>query len=831
MSWNVGIGRRVITPQTPVWLAGYGTKRAPDGKLHDLWVKVLALRAPDGKRVVMATTDHMGMSKTIYESLYEKVNHRFSLDRSKFMLTFSHNHCGPVLKDDLVDYYPLDDEQHRLVNDYSDWMEGQIVEAVAEALANLQPAQLLKGEGKCTFAVNRRENSEAEVPQLRAEGQALKGAVDHYVPVLAARGEDGKLLGVLFGYACHPTTLSFTTYCGDYPGFAQLNLEAAHPDAAAMFFNTCGADQNPIPRRQVELCERYGKMLADAVEEVIAGPMQPVSSGLRSAFKFVDLDYEELVTRETLLPVANGENELRARWAKRMLKKIDDGVVFPTSYPYPVQAWRIGQELLLIGIGGESVVDYSLRFKREFGPTAWVCGYANDMAAYIPSRRVWEEGGYEGGPHLDEYGRPAWRWAGDIEDRISDAVHHVAREVRRICTVQRDRYLQPTIDTGAVFMSCGYLGPGVRRQEVFFEEHRDDYYGSFRERHSEDNGKNWSEWNPVPARKSQQGEAVLELMDLAYGYDPVSRRTIHLALQRVFPKVDYSGGDYDHTLYRLSADEGRTWTDYRLLRYEAGPDFDAGNWAAPGYLETNRLYAGYNVEALSNGTLATAGCVKVPHTNAEGQQELVTGVRSFVGRWDAAREQYDWTASAPLAVSTAISSRGLLEPAIAELKTGELLLSMRGSNSETTPGCAWVSVSPDAGMTWGPVGDLRYDDGEPFYAPSSFARMLRSRKTGKLYWVGNICPSPPQGNLPRHPLVIAEIDEQAHALRRNTVTTIDDLDLATAPEPDLAQLQLTNFAMLENRETEDFEITMTRYWRPKDRDVWLGHVYRYALSL
>ncbi len=430
--WNVGISRRVITPRTPVWLAGYGTKRAPDGKLHDLWVKVLALRAPDGKRVVMATTDHMGMSKTIYESLFAKMSHRFSLDRSEFMLTFSHNHCGPVLKDDLVDYYPLDDEQRRLVDEYSDWMEGQVVEAVAEALANWQPAQLFMGEGKCTFAVNRRENTEEEVPALLAEGKPLKGVVDHYVPVLAVRGQGGELLGVLFGYACHPTTLSFTTYCGDYPGFAQANLEASHPDTAAMFFNASGADQNPIPRRKVELCERYGRMLSDAVEEVLAGPMRPVSSGLRSAFEFVDLDYDELVTRETLLPVAEGDNAVRARWANRMMKLIDEGAVFPSSYPYPVQAWKIGNELLLISIGGEAVVDYSLRFKREFGPTTWVCGYANDMAAYIPSRRVWEEGGYEGGPHLDEYGRPAWRWAGDVEDRIAKTVEHVVREVRRI---------------------------------------------------------------------------------------------------------------------------------------------------------------------------------------------------------------------------------------------------------------------------------------------------------------------------------------------------------------------------------------------------------------
>lgn len=430
MNWQVGISRRVITPTTQVWLAGYGMKRAPEGKIHDIWVKVLALRDPHGKRVVLATTDHMGMSKTLYEAMYAEAHRRFGLERSEFMLTFSHNHCGPCLTDDLVDYYPSDAEQRRLVMEYSDWMSGEILAAVGEALDHTSPAQLFMGEGKCTFAVNRRDNTEAEVPQLLAEGKPLKGIVDHYVPVLAVRSPDRNLQAVLLGYACHPTTLSFNHWCGDYPGFAQVDLEEAHPGTTAMFFNACGGDQNPIPRRELELAKRYGRMLADSVEQVLSGKMQPVSTGLRTAFEFVDLDYDKLVTRETLLPVADGNNELHARWAKRMLAQLDAGIVFPTSYPYPVQAWQIGKELLFIGIGGEAVVDYSLRFKRDFGPGTWVCGYANDCVAYIPSRRVWDEGGYEGGPHLDEYGRPAWLWAGDVEDRIVGSVQRVVKAVR-----------------------------------------------------------------------------------------------------------------------------------------------------------------------------------------------------------------------------------------------------------------------------------------------------------------------------------------------------------------------------------------------------------------
>ncbi|MHB8997653.1 MAG: neutral/alkaline non-lysosomal ceramidase N-terminal domain-containing protein [Armatimonadota bacterium] len=426
MNHQVGLARRVITPNTDVWLAGYGTKRPAEGKIHDLWAKVMALRAPDGKTAVMVTTDHMGMSRTIYDRLFAQVHERFCLAASEFMITFSHNHCGPCLEDDLVDYYPAHEEQRRLVAEYSVWMEGEIVEAVAEALSNLQPASLEVGEGRCTFAVNRRENTEDEI----AAGKTPVGAVDHYVPVLAVRDAERQLLAVLFGYACHPTTLSFNQWCGDYPGFAQVNLEAALPETMALFFNACGADANPIPRRELAFCEEYGKMLSQSVLEVLSGPMQPLGPGLATAFEWIDLDYDELVTIETLLPVANGDSPLHARWARRMIAQLEQGVVFPTSYEYPVQAWRIG-ELLFIAIGGEAVVDYSLNLKRQYGPRAWVCGYANDMAAYIPSRRVWEEGGYEGGRHLDEYGRPAWRWAGDIEHRITAAVARVVASVSR----------------------------------------------------------------------------------------------------------------------------------------------------------------------------------------------------------------------------------------------------------------------------------------------------------------------------------------------------------------------------------------------------------------
>jgi len=430
--WKAGLAKAVITPEKAVWLAGYGSKRVPDGKLHDLWMKALALEDQQGNKAVLITSDFQGVPRVMSDRVFAQLQEKHGLSRAQVMLTFSHNHCGPRLGDDLIDYYPVEEDQEQLVAEYTDAMVTRCVELVAEALRNLAPAHLAQGMGEATFAVNRRNNREAEVPMLLAEGKPLVGPVDHNVPVLTVTRPDGKLAAVLFGYACHPTTLSFLTWCGDYPGFAQVELEQAYPGTLAMFVNTCGGDQNPLPRRTVELCQKYGHMLAVAVQDVLKqAPLRPVSAGLRTAFELVDLPYLHVVTRTELTELLQDQHPIRSRWAARLLKKLDAGERFEAAYPYPIHAWRLGNEMLVIGMGAETVVDYALRFKAEFGPGTWVCGYADDMISYIPSRRVWGEGGYEGGSNLFEYGRPAFRWAGDIEDRIAASVHKLVRDVRR----------------------------------------------------------------------------------------------------------------------------------------------------------------------------------------------------------------------------------------------------------------------------------------------------------------------------------------------------------------------------------------------------------------
>ena len=426
-TWKVGTATAKITPKKSMWLSGYGGRNHPsEGTLHDLWIKVLVLQTPDGQRGVVLTSDLLGFPKGMYEDLVAAMKERFGLQRAQIMLTTSHSHTSPVLRHGLYDIYPLDDRQRALIEEYSAGLEKTIVATVAEALKSPTPATLAGAEGTCTFAVNRRNNPAGQVPQLREQGK-LRGPSDHGVSVLAVKSPDKKLRAVLFGYACHCTTLSSYQWSGDYAGFAQLAFQEKHPGVQAMFYAGCGADQNPLPRRSVELCEKYGRMLATSVDEVLDKPMRPIQPGLRMAIELVDLPFERNPTKEELQAAA-ARGGYQGRWGKRLLAHLEAGRKFPTSHPLPIQVWRLGADQLWITIGGEVVVDYSLMFKKKYGPRTWVAGYTNDVMAYIPSDRVWKEGGYESGA-FRVYGLPTDRWKEGIQERITAAVGRLVKKV------------------------------------------------------------------------------------------------------------------------------------------------------------------------------------------------------------------------------------------------------------------------------------------------------------------------------------------------------------------------------------------------------------------
>lgn len=395
---------------------------------------------------------------------------------------------------------------------------------------------------------------------------------------------------------------------------------------------------------------------------------------------------------------------------------------------------------------------------------------------------------------------------------------------RPIATVRKEIHRRRDNPNQAPLASVVYVGPGLEKREVFAEESESDVADDVRARWSLDNGRTWSEFARVASstKRTIKGRVVHET-EGAVEHDPASGRLVQLWLRQI------QEGDlwHNHTYVRLSSDLGRTWTTPRLLRYEdEGADFDPENPLDPGFLKHNQGYFGNNVLRRSDGSLVAA----LAHANSERDERndrrpWRMGSALMIGKWIPERGEYEWRAGARVDVAPEESSRGLMEPEVAELRDGRLLVVWRGSSSEL-PGHKFFSLSNDGGKTLSPPAVWRYDDGKAFYSPSSYHRMIRSRGTGKLYWVGNVTDKPPVGNSPRYPLVIAEVDESTGLLIKSTATPIDDR------REGQGDVQFSNFSLIEDRETGRLELYLTTYGEDPDPARWTAaDCYKYTLTL
>ncbi len=424
--FKAGVARIDITPKTPIWMSGYGDrKHASEGVIHPLWAKALAIEDPKQNRVVIVTTDLIGLPRAISDVVAARALKQFDLDRSHLLLNSSHTHTGPLVRKNLQTMFELGDEDKRRIDVYGTELTDNLVSVIGAALGKLEPVQLSYGMGAAHFGVNRREPT----PNGVKIGVNPSGPVDPDVPVIRVTGVDGTLKAVLFAYACHNTTLTgqFYQLSGDYAGFAQIELEKAHPGATALFMMLCGADQNPNPRSTLALAERHGKTLANEVDRVLAGSLTPVHAPIRAAFENIELKFA-LHTRETFEEELKNPSAPRVRRAQAMLRAYDERRPV-RSTPYPIQAIRFDKSLTILALGGEVVVDYALRAKREYGSGKLiVAGYSNDVLSYIPSRRVLKEGGYEAVDSMTYYGQPG-PYADDVEDRIFAGIDQVMKRV------------------------------------------------------------------------------------------------------------------------------------------------------------------------------------------------------------------------------------------------------------------------------------------------------------------------------------------------------------------------------------------------------------------
>jgi hypothetical protein len=396
---------------------------------HPLFAKALALADPDGHKVVIVTCDIIALRRTLSERVARRVQAKHGLPRTDLVLFASHTHAGPQ---------PVDPDQPIPTGleanaAYTRDLEDKLVELVGSALARMGPASLTYGVGRAHFALNRREPTAKGIKL----GKYPAGPTDESVPILRVRGADGKPLAVVFGYACHNTTLrpNMMKIDPDFAGYAQDRVEADNPGAVALFVTGCAGDADPHPFGTLDMARAHGEELGEAVKFVLDHDAWsvPVSGSLRTAFTETTIHFAGPTDRASYEKLLNDPNTGRQRHARRMIEVIDGGQPIRKNYPnYSVQAIALGDRLTMVALSGEVVVDYAIRLQNELGGedrALWVAAYANDVIGYIPSGRVLKGGGYEG---VESFYGSTWPapFAEDIEAIVIKAAGDVIRQVR-----------------------------------------------------------------------------------------------------------------------------------------------------------------------------------------------------------------------------------------------------------------------------------------------------------------------------------------------------------------------------------------------------------------
>lgn len=411
----VGVARIDITPDYPVRLSGYGSRRTPhEGVQQRIFAKALAFGSDADGPALLVTVDNCGVPASMRDEVVRRLAAKTKVTDARVAIASSHTHCAPMLTGLLPNLFSMDipAEDLRVIDRYTRELTDKIEQVALAALADRQPAQLAWSIGWVGFAKNRRVAT-------------VHRPEDHDLPVLRVASPDGKVRAIFTSYACHCTTLQFNFIHGDWAGCAQEALERDFPGAIVLTAIGCGADQNPHPRSKLELAVRHGEALAEEARTLLAGAMKPIAGKLECRTKQIALPFDKLPTRAEWEALAAGKAANLAYHAKKNLARLDRGEALPTELPYLVQTWNFGRDLAFVFLPGEVVVDYGLRLKLEFDRTRLcVNAYSNDVPCYIPSERVLAEGGYEGATAMAYYDRPA-KFAPGVEERIIAAVREL----------------------------------------------------------------------------------------------------------------------------------------------------------------------------------------------------------------------------------------------------------------------------------------------------------------------------------------------------------------------------------------------------------------------
>lgn len=404
-----------ITPDVPVKQAGYASRDHMSIGVHDDTYASIALVKASETVVIIALDVCFGDRKFAY-GIKQAIREKFGLEQDKIILSYSHTHSAVgVTGDEFPDgtepdvmgaSKPVEDSNnpdYAQAIRYYNIIKGKIMDMLEKGFENLIEGDVYFCKGKSEFGVSRRYPSPEGILWRPYYGE---DSMDEDLMLLKLVGCDNKMHGLIYNYACHPTTLGSDNYyiSADYPGVVRRILEEKNRGVTAIFMQGCGADIKPyitdngegFKSCNYDELEQAGASLASDIQKCLDGNQwRKIDIGLKTGFSMVRL-YTEVWDEEKWMEILDDpdEAEYRKKAIREKLEEMKERN--PRNYlPYHISFLRLDDKTCLVCLENEVVSDIGKEIKRLFERDVIVLGYSNSSACYIPTKKVLEQGGYE----------------------------------------------------------------------------------------------------------------------------------------------------------------------------------------------------------------------------------------------------------------------------------------------------------------------------------------------------------------------------------------------------------------------------------------------------
>jgi len=402
-----GFSKVKITPPAGTPLGGNVRDKGAQGVHDDLFAKSVVLS--DGKREISFTSCALiGIPGTMVKQIRAKVEDLCKIPGEYSQIVAFHTHSGPETG-------IIFDEVNR---DYLNELPGIIAQGICQARESMEEVNLYicRGEEK-TLCNNRRiwmKNGTLRMNWENLELDQVKGPagpVDPEVGVLVAENKKGQITGIILNYTCHPAILAGDNFLisEDYPGYTMRLIEEK-TNGVCIFTNGATGNINhinifdPHQKRGFYEAQRLGTILGEKVLSIMEK---------RILLNVKDINLHRKIIQ---LPLRQISPE-KIKWAKSLvegkkIKKVSlvDGIsdevyarqiialskIRDKFLTTELDVLSLEDKLALVSIPGELFVEYGLKIK-EHSPFSYtyIVGYANDYIGYIPTKKAFEEGGYE----------------------------------------------------------------------------------------------------------------------------------------------------------------------------------------------------------------------------------------------------------------------------------------------------------------------------------------------------------------------------------------------------------------------------------------------------